>query len=132
MARSSTEAEHVAFSDCIQEAIWLKSSLLRDLVYLQLGSTRTTFGAMELRRNPKFHNRTKHIDIHYHLCRQHVMDGFVKVMYCPTSEVLADVFTMPLAAPAFKRRIAVLDIVLWTRLKTIKHHGGLLQLIFSI
>ena len=58
MARSSTKGEYFALSDYIQKAIWLKY-IFRDLgfeispVVVYEGN----LGAMELRRNPKFHNQ---------------------------------------------------------------------------
>lgn len=39
-------------------------------------------GAIELSRNPKSHNRTKHIDISYHFIREQVNRGLVLVKYC--------------------------------------------------
>ena len=60
MARSSTKGEYFALSDYIQKAIWLKS-IFHDLgfeispVVVYEGN----LGAMELRRNPKFHNKKR-------------------------------------------------------------------------
>ena len=49
-----------------------------------------------------FHQRTKHIDIHYHFARQCIADGLITVEYVPTDEQLADVMTKALATPKVK------------------------------
>ena len=50
--------------------------------------------------NPKFTPRTEHIAIKYHHIRKHVKtssnkDGFIQIVYCPTHDQLADIFTKP-------------------------------------
>ena len=50
-------------------------------------------GAIHLTRNPKFHNRTKHIDICYHFVREKVASEEICVAYCPTQDMLADIMT---------------------------------------
>ena len=50
-------------------------------------------GAIELAKNPKFHNRTKHIDISYHFIRERVLSKEISVTTCSTDNMLADVIT---------------------------------------
>ena len=38
-------------------------------------------GAIELSKNPRFHNRTKHIDVAYHFVREKVNDKSINVKY---------------------------------------------------
>ena len=68
VARSTTEAEYMALSVTCQEGIWLRRLLSN--VQIEQSDPSTIFednkGAIELSKNPKFHNRTKHIDISYH------------------------------------------------------------------
>ena len=59
--------------------------------------------AMELSKNPKFHSRTKHIDISYHFVRQKVADKQIEVMYCPTEMMVADMLTKGLAKVKFEQ-----------------------------
>ena len=56
-------------------------------------------GAIDLSRNPKHHNRTKHIDTSYHFTRERVASNEISVKYCPTSDMIAD--TMTKALPKF-------------------------------
>ena len=68
VSKSSTEAEYIALSVASQEAVWL-SRLLKNVGVKQeepILIYEDNQGAIELSRNPKFHNRTKHIDIPYH------------------------------------------------------------------
>ena len=39
--------------------------------------------------------RTKHIDIKYHFIRENVKEGRIKIVYCPTDKMIADIFTEP-------------------------------------
>ena len=50
-------------------------------------------GETALAKNPEFHKRTKHIDIRYHFVHEKVEDGQVKLEYCPTQDMLADLMT---------------------------------------
>ena len=53
-------------------------------------------GTIAMSRNPVLHKRTKHIDIKYHFVREKTQDGAVELKYCPTNDMVADIFTKPL------------------------------------
>ena len=53
-------------------------------------------GAMKLADNPQFHNRTKHIDIHYYFVRDTLAAGEITLRYLPTADMVANVLTKPL------------------------------------
>lgn len=58
------------------------------------------------------HSRTKHIDIHHHFLRDHVLKGDVKATFVDTHNQLADIFTKPLAKEPFykiRRELGILD-----------------------
>ena len=65
---SITEAEYRAISIAAQEAIWLRH-LLKEIGYEQSGSSlicSDNQSAISLAKNPMFHQRTKHVEIHAH------------------------------------------------------------------
>ena len=73
--------------------------LLKDLQ--EEGSDPTTIyynnlSNIQLVKNPVFHSRTKHIEVHYHFVRERVLSGEVDLQYVPTDRQTADIFTKPL------------------------------------
>ena len=67
-------------------------------------------GAIELSRNPIFHNRTKHIDVAFHFTCQRIASNEVKVVYCPANDMLADIMTKGLARDRFQKLRNLLNI----------------------
>jgi len=87
VALSSTEAEYMSLTQGVKEALWL-GELLADLGALRHKSEIRQVqcdnqGAIALTKNPKYHARTKHIDIQYHFLRQHIESGSIQLTYCP-------------------------------------------------
>ena len=58
--------------------------------------------AIQLPKNPKFHDRTKHINTKYHLIRHHVDAKTIHLTHCATSEKIADIFTKALGSEKFE------------------------------
>ncbi|KAM2555287.1 hypothetical protein TB2_019320 [Malus domestica] len=54
-----------------------------------------------LSANPVFHSRIKHLDTNYHFIRERVQKNDLEVVYLPTEDQIADVFTKGLHSPAF-------------------------------
>ena len=54
--------------------------------------------SIQLARNPVFHARTKHIEVHYHFVREKVLAGEIDLAYVSTHEQIADIFTKALGA----------------------------------
>jgi len=107
IARSSTEAEYVSASDAAQDAVAVKR-LLEELGIMkndQLIDLRVdNQSAIKLAQNPIIHNRTKHINVHYHFVRHH-LGVTVDLKYVRTSENVADILTKSLPAPAHKQHV---------------------------
>jgi hypothetical protein len=73
---STCEAEYVAASLGVSHAIWLRR-LLQELKCPQLESTEIRVdnkSSIELAKNPIHHERSKHIDVRFHLIREHIKD----------------------------------------------------------
>ena len=52
--------------------------------------------SIQLARNPVFHARIKHIEVHYHYVRERVLAGDIDLVYVSTEEQMADIFTKAL------------------------------------
>jgi hypothetical protein len=112
---SSTESEYVALTHSSKEIIWLHK-LLKELSFIYSLSLPTTLhcdnqGAIELSKDSKFHARTKHIDVHFHFVRQTVAQGHISIKYCPTDDMIADIFTKSLARVKFQKFRALLNVL---------------------
>lgn len=59
-------------------------------------------GTLDLIKNPEHHSRSKHIDIQLHYLREIINDGYAAAARVSTHNMVADIFTKPLAAPMFK------------------------------
>ena len=47
-------------------------------------------------------DRTRHIKIRYYFVNQFLENGEMKVKYCPTDEMIADILTKPLQGEKFR------------------------------
>jgi len=95
VALSSTEAEYLALSTAVQEALFLRN-LHADIVpggaktiTLYEDNQSTIKQAMNLTGS----NRTKHVDIRHHFLKQHVANNNVCLQYLPTAQQPADALT---------------------------------------
>jgi hypothetical protein len=52
--------------------------------------------SIQLVKNPVFHARTKHIEVHYHFLRERVLSGEVELKHVLTDRHVADIFTKAL------------------------------------
>ena len=70
--------------------------------------------ALAVARNPIFHARTKHIEVHYHYVRERLPAGETSKAYVPTQDNLADLFTKALSREkfeAFRKALGLLPFV---------------------
>ncbi|GJU04409.1 retrotransposon protein, putative, ty1-copia subclass [Tanacetum coccineum] len=81
VALSTTEAEYMALTEAVKEAIWLRG-LLEELgvVLNTVAVNCDNQGAIHLSRNHVFHERTKHINVRYHFIREVLEAKTVKVL----------------------------------------------------
>lgn len=115
IALSSTEAEYISCSEAAREAIWLQRLFL-DLSGSTPDSTPMLLyadnqSAIKLSENPRFHERTKHIDIRYHFLRQAHENGQITVKYLATADMTADILTKSLPRDAHQRHTTGMGLI---------------------
>jgi hypothetical protein len=105
VALSSTEAEYRGAAMAACEVAWLRK-LLGDLglhVDRQVVIYCDNLNSIQLARNPMFHARMKHIEVHYHFIREKVLAVDIDLIYVSTEDQVADIFTKVLGAEKHRR-----------------------------
>ena len=58
--------------------------------------------SIKLAHNPIYHARTKHIEIQHHFVREKIQSNEIDLIYCNTTDNVADIFTKPLGKKNFE------------------------------
>ena len=112
---STSEAEYIALSLAIQEGKWIHRLLCEIMTAAnedgpELVIREDNQSCIKMTKNPVNHGRAKHIDIKYHHIRDEVKRGEVKLEYCETTVMLADIMTKGLHGPRHKDLTTALGI----------------------
>nr|GEV20990.1 retrovirus-related Pol polyprotein from transposon TNT 1-94 [Tanacetum cinerariifolium] len=102
---SSTEAEYVAATACACHCVWLMG-LLKEMNKEGMSSVEIkcdNSSTIKLAKNPVLHRRTKHIDVRFHYMRNLVNDGKIQLVFCPTTDQVADIMTNPVKLDVFEK-----------------------------
>lgn len=102
---SMTEAEYICLSDAAREATWLRN-LHKELGYEQNGPTLIygdNISALAIAQNLQYHKQMKHFDIKHHYIQSQVHKKQISVVYKPTAQMMADIFTKALPKPSHER-----------------------------
>ena len=107
VATSTCEAEVVAAVDAVKDAVHVRQ-LMFDLGLMDEGTTiqiqEDNSACIAQAESGLRHVRNaKHYEVKLRFLQQHVVDGTVKFVYCPTGEQLADFFTKPLEEDLFMK-----------------------------
>ncbi|KAH9094955.1 hypothetical protein Ae201684P_004220 [Aphanomyces euteiches] len=103
VALSTAEAEYIALADCVKELLWF-SELLEELGFPQ----KTILvhcdnqSAIAIAKNSGQHERTKHISTKYHFVRDNVEKEVIKLQYCPSKMMIADILTKAIPREQFE------------------------------
>jgi hypothetical protein len=102
----------------VKEAIWLRSLISQVFgpAAKQVTKLMTLFSdnksAIALSQNLQYHAHTKHIDVRYHFIRWIIENGTIRLVYCPTDDMVADTLTKPLPSPKVKHFVSELGLAL--------------------
>jgi len=97
---STTEAEYIAASEAAKEGIWIRNFIIeldvvpsaRDPLELYCDNT----GAVAQAKEPRAHQKSKHVDRKYHLIRHFIEEGYLKIRKIDTTLNVSDPLTKPL------------------------------------
>ena len=110
---STTESEYVTATYAAKEALWLRSFISQ--IFGTTLSPTTLFSdnqsAIALAKDQQYHARTKHIDIRFHFIRWIIEEGKLRLIYCPTANMIADTFTKALPSAKVKHFATELGLV---------------------
>ena len=99
VALSSTEAEYRGATIAACEVVWLKR-ILKDLGFPIKDPIMycNNMSNIHLARNPIFHARTKHIEVHYHFIWERVLAGDVDLQHISLNLQTSYIFAKALGA----------------------------------
>ncbi|KAI5424381.1 hypothetical protein KIW84_030535 [Lathyrus oleraceus] len=100
VADSTTEVEYIAASSAAKEAVWIKKfiselGIVHNIVD-PIGLYCDNNGAIAQAKEPRSHQRSKHVLRRYHLIREIIDKGDVKICRVPTLDNTVDLLTKPL------------------------------------
>ena len=106
------ESEYIALSETATEAIWMKRLLE------SFGSEIDNMDVFEdnqscikLLKNPRQHQRSKHIDVKFHHTRELIEKGAINVEYIATEENIADLLTKHLQRTLLNKHREAMGVV---------------------
>jgi hypothetical protein len=101
IAASTTEAEYVAASEAAQEGVWMKEFITELGVVPSALDPMAIYcdnnGAIANAKEPRSHNKSKHIKRRFHTIREYVKENDVKICKVHTDLNVADPLTKPLS-----------------------------------
>eukprot|EP00253_Pinus_taeda_P026256 PITA_26256 len=102
VALSATKAEYMAATHASKEAVWLQR--LCSSMGLVEGAIRIDCdnqSAIFLVKNPTYHSKTKHIDVHHHFVRDMIEDKNVLLVKVDTLKNITDALTKSVSSEKF-------------------------------
>ena len=112
VALSSTEAEFVAATEAVKEDTWLKgilNELWLDHKTVQVFCDNQS--ALQLIKNPVFHERTKHIDVKLQFIREEAAKGTISMSKIHTDMNPADALTKVLPTAKFEFCVNLMGVL---------------------
>ena len=103
-ATSTPVSEYVALASGLKQLLWIKQIFEECGVKINKPMLvhEDNEACIAVATNPMAQKRTRHVDIKHHFIRDFVDDETIKIVWCPTSEMLADMMTKALTGPTLK------------------------------
>jgi len=100
---SSSESEYVSLNTGVRELLWTIGILpqMNMEVSMPVEVFEDNQSCIALAKTHEVNSRTKHIDAAFHHIRDLVDKNVVKLTYCQTERMVADILTKPLPIPQF-------------------------------
>jgi hypothetical protein len=109
---SSVEAEYRATVNASQESLWLRQ-ILSEFGFQHQHLTSLwcdNQSVHQARQRPIQHQRSKHIELHMHFIRKLIHDQVIEVLFFPTEDQVADIFTKSLTEAKFSKLRSMLGV----------------------
>ena len=114
VADSTTEAEYIAASEAAKEAVWIKKFFSELGVVPSASSPMDLYcdnsGAIAQAKEPRSHQKSKHILRRYHLIREIIDRGDVKICKVHTDLNIAHPLTKPLSQQKHEAHMSSMGI----------------------
>ncbi|KAK8704987.1 hypothetical protein V6N13_048598 [Hibiscus sabdariffa] len=114
VADSTTEAEYIAATEAAKEVVWIKKFVTELGVVPSISDALELYcdnnGAIAQAKEPRSHQRSKHILRRFHLIREIVDRGDVEICKVHTDDNIADPLTKPLSQQKHDRHTESLGI----------------------
>ena len=111
---STMEAKFVTSASAVQEAVWLRRFLQHFGIVTNAQEMVTIYcdnqASIAYTKDPKYHGKTKHIDIKYNYVKEIVSRGEVVLQYLNTHQMLADPLTKPIGQDVFKSHVKTMGL----------------------
>ncbi|CAM8880172.1 unnamed protein product [Rhodiola kirilowii] len=111
VALSTTEAEFMAITEVVKEALWLKG-IMAELGHGQecVRVHSDSQGAIHLSKQQVFHERSKHIDVRMHFVRKVAETDEVKLVKVTTNDNHADMLTKSVPSNKFEHCLKMIRL----------------------
>ena len=102
---STMEAEYVGATHAAKEIIWFRrliKEIFRPLLIPTTLCLDNQSAIVLANSENQLHAGTKHIDIRYHFIKFCIQNSSIDLIYCPTEDMIVDIFTKSLPVIKFK------------------------------
>nr|GEV96682.1 retrovirus-related Pol polyprotein from transposon TNT 1-94 [Tanacetum cinerariifolium] len=111
-ALSTTEADYMAMTEAVKEAIWLQGLLGEHGIKQKFVTMHSdSQSAIHLAKNQVYHARTKHINAWYHSIREILEEGGARIQKIHTSKNPTDMLTKVVAGIKFNYCLDLINVV---------------------